>query len=82
MKRSFLFPLALFLVVLTAWEAFCRLGGIPDFILPPPTRILRVALGDAAILLPHAGITLVEILAGIALALTIFSSRSQRAAFG
>jgi putative hydroxymethylpyrimidine transport system permease protein len=70
-KRSLLFPLALFLVVLTAWEAFCRIGGIPDFILPPPTRILRVALGDAAILLPHAGITLVEILAGIALALTV-----------
>ena len=71
MRRSTLFPLALFLAVLAAWEVFCRLGGIPDFILPPPTRIFRVALGDAAMLLPHAGITLVEILAGIGLALIV-----------
>lgn len=71
MRRATFFPLVLFLVVLVAWEAFCRLGGIPDFILPPPTQILRVAVGDVALLLPHAGITLVEILAGIILALTV-----------
>ncbi len=69
--RSLLMAPTLFLTVLVAWEAFCRLGGIPDFILPPPSRILWVALGDAAILLPHAGVTLTEILAGIALALIV-----------
>ena len=71
MRRPILFPLALVLVVLAVWEGFCRLGGIPDFILPSPTQIFRVAVGDAAVLLPHAGITLAEILAGIGLALTV-----------
>ena len=71
MRRSALFPLALFLTILVVWEAFCRLGGIPVFILPPPTRILRVAVLDAPFLLPHAGTTLAEILAGIFLALIV-----------
>ena len=40
-KRSFLLRAwpCCFWWFCTAWEAFCRLGGIPDFILPPPTRI-------------------------------------------
>jgi putative hydroxymethylpyrimidine transport system permease protein len=47
------------------------LGGLPDFILPSPTQILRVALGEAPRLLPHAAVTLTEILAGIGLALVV-----------
>lgn len=53
------------------WEAGCRLSGVPDFILPPPTRVFQVALGEAGMLLPHAGVTLLEILLGIGLALSI-----------
>ena len=56
---------------LGAWEAFCRLSGIPDFILPPPSRIIQVAVGQAGVLMPHAGVTLMEILLGIGLALAI-----------
>jgi putative hydroxymethylpyrimidine transport system permease protein len=63
--------MALLLMMIGAWEAGCRLSGIPDFILPPPTRILAVAVGEAALLLPHAAITLLEILAGIGLALAV-----------
>lgn len=59
------------MAVLGAWEAFCRLGGLPDFILPSPAQILRVALGEAPRLLPHAAVTLAEILAGIGLALAV-----------
>ena len=62
-------PLLLSLAVLGAWETYCRLGGLPAYILPPPTQILEVALGEVALLLPHAATTLTEILAGIGLAL-------------
>lgn len=58
-------------VILASWETVCRAFGIPDFILPTPSRILAVAVAKAALLLPHAGITAVEILAGIVLALLI-----------
>jgi putative hydroxymethylpyrimidine transport system permease protein len=58
-------------VILASWETVCRAFGIPDFILPAPSRILAVAVAKAALLLPHAGITAVEILAGIVLALLI-----------
>jgi putative hydroxymethylpyrimidine transport system permease protein len=63
---------ALFILGLAAlWEAGCRLGGLPDFILPPPSRVLWVAVAEAPRLLPHAAVTLVEILAGIGLALAL-----------
>ena len=71
MKKAHLIPPALLLVMLGFWEVACRLGGLPDFILPPPTRILTVAVSQAALLLPHAAVTLLEIVAGIALALAV-----------
>ena len=61
----------LLLGLLGLWEAGCRLSGIPDFILPPPTRIVFVAVGQAGLLLPHAATTLLEIVAGIGLALSL-----------
>ena len=69
-KAHFILP-ALLVTLLGLWEAACRMGGIPDFILPPPTNILAVAIGQANLLLPHAATTLVEILAGIGLALAV-----------
>lgn len=71
MNKAHLIPPLLLVVVLGIWEVFCRMGGIPNFILPPPTRILAVAVGQATLLLPHAAATLVEILAGIGLALAV-----------
>ena len=71
MKHGRLMPVVLMLGLLALWEALCRLGRMPDFILPPPTRIMQVVVLDAPRLLPHAAVTLVEILAGIGLALTV-----------
>jgi len=70
-RKTILIPPVLLVVVLGIWEAACRLGGIPAFILPPPSRILLVAVSRAGLLLPHAATTLVEILAGIGLALAV-----------
>jgi putative hydroxymethylpyrimidine transport system permease protein len=63
--------LVLILGLAAFWEAVCRLGNLPDFILPPPSQILQVAVLEAPRLMPHAATTLVEILAGIALALSL-----------
>ena len=71
MKQTGWLPPALILSVLALWEAGCRLGGLPEFILPPPSQVLRVAVWEAPHLLPHAAVTLTEILAGIGLALAV-----------
>jgi putative hydroxymethylpyrimidine transport system permease protein len=70
-KKTHLLAPVLLVMGLGIWEVVCRMGGIPDFILPPPTLIFAVAVGQAALLLPHAAATLVEILAGIGLALAV-----------
>ena len=71
MTKTDLIAPALLVTVLGIWEAACRMGGIPAFILPPPTRILLAAVSQTALLLPHAATTLVEIVAGIGLALAV-----------
>ena len=71
MKRPWIIPIGILLLVAVIWEIGSRLSGLPAFILPPPSRILVVAVGRAPQLMPHAGITLAEILAGIALALVV-----------
>ena len=43
MSKAHLIPPVVLVVVLGIWETVCRMGGIPAFILPPPTRILAVA---------------------------------------
>jgi len=70
-KSAHLFPLVLVLLILGVWEAGCRLSGIPAFILPPPSRIFWTAVTEAPMVLPHAAVTLGEILAGIGLALAV-----------
>lgn len=59
------------LFILTTWELICRSLGIPDFILPRPSAIITVAVSQAAILLPHAGVTALEVLIGILISLMI-----------
>lgn len=53
-----LVPLATLLIVLGAWEGYVRLAGVPHYILPAPSRIVRALAEDWAILLPALGITL------------------------
>lgn len=57
--------------ILISWESACRILQIPDFILPTPSRIITVAVLQANILLPHAGITALEVLIGISLSLLV-----------
>jgi putative hydroxymethylpyrimidine transport system permease protein len=59
------------ILILAFWEMACRGFDIPDFILPTPAHILMVAISQAAILLPHAGITALEVLIGIIISLMV-----------
>lgn len=76
--------IALFLLLL--WQSTIWLTGIPPFLLPPPATVARTLLDARAQLGHHALITLVEILAGLALgilfgaasALLLQASRSAR----
>ena len=71
MKRSGVIALLVVFFALTAWETTCRVWSIPDFILPVPSRILAVAVMQAGLLLPHAAVTGVEVLAGIFISLMV-----------
>lgn len=71
MKRSSCFSIIIMAAILVAWETLCRGLSIPDFILPPPSRILSVAFFKAGILLPHAVTTALEVFAGISLSLMV-----------
>ena len=55
-------------LILGLWEVFVRIMAVPIFILPPPSSIFAVALVQAPLILPHALVTLTEILMGIGLA--------------
>jgi len=71
MKRSSLFSLLIAIVLLCVWELACRAFNVPDFILPTPSQILKASVFQAAILLPNAGTTALEILIGILISLMV-----------
>lgn len=59
-------PLFSVLIVLLAWDALARWGGLPAFILPTPLKVWErflLALSDGS-LLDNAGATLLEIVLG------------------
>lgn len=65
--RSVVLPLLLAALVLLMWEVGVRLGGVPEVILPSPTRILAIVLDKRDILLRHAWPTILESAGGFAL---------------
>jgi putative hydroxymethylpyrimidine transport system permease protein len=71
MLRSRWVSLILILVILVAWEAYCRFFNVPDYILPTPSDILEVTVAKSAVLLPNAAVTALEILLGILLSLVV-----------
>jgi putative hydroxymethylpyrimidine transport system permease protein len=71
MNRSRIVSLIIVLAFLCLWEAYCVLFSVPDFILPPPSAILKITVVKAPLLLPHAAVTGLEILLGIALSLLV-----------
>ncbi len=59
-------PTATVAFVLLVWQAVCSFGLVPSFLLPSPIDVAKAMVEDAPLLAEHAGVTLVEALAGLA----------------
>jgi hypothetical protein len=64
-------PILLALASLGVWELYARIAALPVTILPTPSRVLTAGLGSIGLLAWHASQTLVETLAGFALAVLV-----------
>lgn len=76
-------PVIVFFLFLVAWETVCRLFGVREFVLPPPTKVLDVAIKNAGSLLFDTGLTTLEALLGflvanvLSLVLAVFFCHSR-----
>ncbi|MCO5089977.1 ABC transporter permease [Bosea sp. (in: a-proteobacteria)] len=59
--------LFLLLALLALWEAWCRLGGVPALVLPPPSAVLATLWSEVSTgrLWPHLAITAAEMTLGL-----------------
>ncbi len=64
-------PAGLVALVLAGWEAYARLSGISPLVLPAPSRILEQLWAFRAVAAGHLGPTLIEALAGLAVAIVL-----------
>ena len=60
-------PFIIFVGLLAVWQALVWLTGAAPFILPSPMRVVEALVDRFDVILPHAGITLSEILLGLVL---------------
>lgn len=65
-------PVIFIILLLAGWEYTVILRSIPDWILPGPAQIVRTLVDNATVIAKHAQSTLIECLAGFALAI-VFS---------
>lgn len=63
---SLLRGLVIFLGLLVAWQALVWLTGVESFILPPPLAVAEALVARWSLLVEHAGVTILEILLGLA----------------
>jgi putative hydroxymethylpyrimidine transport system permease protein len=54
-------------LALLLWQALVTLTALPPFILPGPARVAETLWSSRALILEHAGITIAEVLIGLAL---------------
>jgi putative hydroxymethylpyrimidine transport system permease protein len=60
-------PVIVFIGLIAAWWALVLATGAPHFILPGPLLVARALAAHWPELLEHAGVTVTEILLGLAL---------------
>jgi putative hydroxymethylpyrimidine transport system permease protein len=60
-------PVIVFVGLIAAWQALVWLTGVAHFILPGPGRVARALIARWPELIGHAGVTVAEILLGLAL---------------
>ena len=67
--RDLVLPGLLALALVGAWEAYARLGGVDDFLLPAPSQVAEALWVDRGLLWHDFRVTAGEVLLGIAVAL-------------
>jgi len=65
--RRVLFVVAYGTLLLVLWEVVVRIFHVADYLLPPPSSVLRLLVGNATLIGNHSLTTLVEILTGFAI---------------
>ena len=64
-------PALVILVLLAFWEAVVQLAGIPLYVLPAPSDMIKTFVTEFPVLLGHAGVTVMEALAGMAISFAV-----------
>jgi len=62
-------PAALLLVALGLWQGVASLPSVDDLLLSSPVEVARALWSERSLLLAEAGVTLVEVVAGLAVAI-------------
>ena len=70
----FLRPVVILLGLLLVWELVVRLTAAPFYILPGPGRVAVAWLDSYELILSHAGVTVTEILLGLAIGVALGSA--------
>lgn len=60
-----LVPAATVVGLLVVWEAVCRMGLVPSFMLPAPTQVIVALVDDAPLIWQHTSTTLIEACLGL-----------------
>lgn len=66
-RVRWLAPACTVAALLAAWQTVCSLWLVPSFLLPSPVQVACAIADDFELLMSHAGVTLAEALAGLAL---------------
>lgn len=70
-RAAVVYPITVVLVLALLWEAGTRVFDVPEFILPPPTKILVVMVDRWQLLVSHGWLSTWEILLGYALSIAV-----------
>ncbi|MDT2012373.1 ABC transporter permease [Carnobacterium divergens] len=67
-KKTLVYPLVTFLAILMIWEMLVSIGGIPLYILPAPSKIMKTLFENRWVLAMHGVVTLTEATIGLVIA--------------
>ena len=58
-------------IIVVVWELGVRIGGVPNYLLPPPLAIMERMVNDAGSILFHTVATTLEVVIGFVLAIVV-----------
>ena len=67
-SRKIVLPILLFVVIIGLWEGIVRLGGVPEFIFPAPSKIVKFSYQFGYTLMWDTWATVMETLLGFVMA--------------